>query len=236
MKNKKLVLLPGLDKQVKFLLEKENVEGLKILVIGSSSELIALQLAENSKTNVDLIVEDYDSFINSRLLLDGADEVNIKVMDFEVTDFNDESFDLVYAQASITSERRKRIIKEIKRLLKPNGIFCVGEIVTLEKEIPNFINKMFEDSDLEPLFKGELNDYYLQKNFVINESKNLTHHLFEYYKIGKTKLKETEKDLTDNEKSYYKKLLKKTSHETNVFLKQGAERYVGFQALIMRKK
>lgn len=236
MKDENLVLLPGLGEQVKFLLDKENVEGLKILVIGSSSELVALQLAKKSNTKVEVIVEDYDSFINSRLLLEGSDEVTVKVMDFEVTDFKDELFDLVYAQASITSLRRKKIIKEIKRLLKPNGIFCVSEIVTLEKDIPNFISIMFEKADLDPMFKGDLNDYYLGRNFVINESKNLTHHLFEYYKLGKTKLKETQKDLTDNEKSYYKKLLKKTSHETNVFLKQGAERYVGFQAVIMRKK
>jgi SAM-dependent methyltransferase len=236
MKNEKLVLLPGLDKQVIFLLEKENVEGLKILVIGSSSELVALQLAEISKTKVEVIVEEYDSFINSRLLLESSDEVNVKVMDFEVTDFKNESFDLVYAQASITSLRRNKIIKEIKRLLKPEGILCVGEIVKLEKQLPNFISIMFETADLDPMFKGDLNEYYLGRNFVINESKNLTHHLFEYYKLGRTKLKETEKGLTENEKSYYKKLLKKTSHETNVFLKQGAERYVGFQALIMRKK
>jgi ubiquinone/menaquinone biosynthesis C-methylase UbiE len=234
--NNKIVFLPGLDEQVKFLLSKENIEGMKILVIGSASEVAALRLSKKSKTDIDVIVEDFDSFINSRLILEGSSGVNVKLMDFETTDFKDAYFDLVFAQASISSPRRTKIIKEIKRILKPKGIFCVAELVILESDIPNFLKNMFEASDIEPLQKIQLNDFYLSRDFVVNESKNLNHYLFEFYKLSKRELDKAEKDLADNEKSYYKKLLNKISHETNIYLKQGAERYVGLQALIMRKK
>ena len=149
--NNKIVFLPGLDEQVKFLLSKENIEGMKILVIGSASEVAALRLSKKSKTDIDVIVEDFDSFINSRLILEGSSGVNVKLMDFETTDFKDAYFDLVFAQASISSPRRTKIIKEIKRILKPKGIFCVAELVILESDIPNFLKNMFEASDIEPL-------------------------------------------------------------------------------------
>ena len=86
---------------------------MKILVIGSASEVAALRLSKKSKTDIDVIVEDFDSFINSRLILEGSSGVNVKLMDFETTDFKDAYFDLVFAQASIFSPRRTKIIKEI---------------------------------------------------------------------------------------------------------------------------
>ena len=41
--------------------------------------------------------------------------------------------------------------------------------------------------------------------------------------------------LTDNEKSYYKKLIKKMSHESNAFLNLGGDNYFGFMMLILQK-
>ncbi len=62
-------------------------------------------------------------------------------MDFSITDFNDAVFDIVYAQASISSKMRNKIIKEIKRILKPEGILSVGEITSLKSSPPIFVNK-----------------------------------------------------------------------------------------------
>ena len=42
-------------------------------------------------------------------------------------------------------------------------------------------------------------------------------------------------NLTDKEKSFYKKLLSKISHESNAYLKLGADRYIGFKMLILKK-
>ena len=48
-------------------------------------------------------------------------------------------------------------------------------------------------------------------------------------------LKNTKEDLPENEKSYYKKLLNQISHESNVYLKLGGDKYLGFYALILQK-
>ena len=42
-------------------------------------------------------------------------------------------------------------------------------------------------------------------------------------------------ELSDQEKSYYKKLLRKISHESNTYLRLGGEDFTGFTALTMRK-
>jgi hypothetical protein len=48
-------------------------------------------------------------------------------------------------------------------------------------------------------------------------------------------LKSSKSDLTQQEKSYYKKLLHKISHESNAYLNLGADKYIGFIALLLQK-
>ena len=57
---------------------------------------MAKELSNHFDTSVELIVEDYDSLMNSKMILESSPRVNVRLMDFEVTDFNDSSFDLVY--------------------------------------------------------------------------------------------------------------------------------------------
>jgi len=64
------------------------------------------------------------------------------MMEYSNTDFRDSTFDIIYAQASISTVERRKILKEIKRILKPDGIFCAGEVVNLEKEVPLFITNL----------------------------------------------------------------------------------------------
>ncbi|MBR7513111.1 hypothetical protein KC219_23420, partial [Mycobacterium tuberculosis] len=88
--------------------------------------------------------------------------------------------DLIYAQASITSNRSK-IIKEFKRILKPNGFLCVGEIVKLSSNPPKFILDVFNASNLIPLEKEKFISYYDEKNFKLISSDDISFTLREYY-------------------------------------------------------
>jgi hypothetical protein len=47
-------------------------------------------------------------------------------------------------------------------------------------------------------------------------------------------LKQAIETLTEKEKSYYKKLLNKISHESNAYLKLGADKYIGYKLLILK--
>jgi SAM-dependent methyltransferase len=233
--NKNKILLPGLDKQFGFLQENLTAKIESALVIGSSSEQPAVSISEEYSCNVDLIVEDYESLINSKLILEKYPNINTRMMEFDVTDFDDTAFDLIYAQGSVSRTSRNKYIKEIKRILKPDGFLCIGEIVALENNYPAFVKDIFDSSDLLPLFTNDLSKYYSERKFEIIAQEDLTNTLEEYYITNVSLLKEAKHHLSEQEKSYHKKLLNKISHESNVYLKLGGDRYYGFVSLLMKK-
>jgi ubiquinone/menaquinone biosynthesis C-methylase UbiE len=228
-------LLPGLDRQVEFLLNNFKNPAQHILVVGSNSEEMAKELASHFETEVELIVEDYDSLMNSKLILESSTKINVRLMDFEVTDFDDLSFDLIYAQASISLTKRNKIVKELKRLLKPSGFLCVGEVVALRKDYPPFVQDIFDSSDLLPLFVDDLEKYYTERKFNFLVQQNLTHTLRKYYSRSASLMDDSVYDLTSSEKSYYKKILNKFSHESNAYLKLGGDKFIGFVAILLQK-
>ena len=235
MENKIKIFLPGLDNQIRFVRRNLDLKGKSTLTLGSASEEIVKILADETETKAELIVEDYNSLLNSRLLLEKKKNLNVRLMDFEFTDFNDKEFDLVYAQGSISNPRRSKIVKEMKRILKPEGLFCVGEVVSLKENLPQFVLDIFDSSDLEPLHINNIESYYQERKFEIIDKKDLSFTLNDYYTKSLYELKKSVKDLEENEKSYYKKIINMISHEAKAFLNQGADEFIGFYALIMKK-
>lgn len=228
-------LLPGLDRQIEFLLNNFKNPAQSILVIGSNSEEMAKELSSHFDTNIELIVEDYDSLMNSKLILESLPRVNVRLMDFEVTDFEDSSFDLIYAQASISLTKRNKIVKELKRVLKPGGYICVGEVVALRKDYPPFVQDIFDSSDLLPLFVDDLDKYYNERKFSILVRQNLSHTLKKFYSRSASLMDDSIDTLSSSEKSYYKKILNKFSHESNAYIKLGGDKFIGFVAMLLQK-
>lgn len=229
------LFLPGGFKQFRILKSKYDLTANNVLIIGSNSEKLAEKMIENEVSSVKIIVNDYDSLMNSRLNLGKESKVTVKMMDFDNTDFNAEQFDLVYAQASISLLDRNKIIKEIKRILKPDGTLCVSEITSLTKEFPPFVKNIFDASDILPLLNNECSNYYKERNFSVLYEEDLSSSLTNFYENAATALDESFGLLTDKEKSYYKKLLNKISHESNAYLKLGADKYIGLKMLILKK-
>lgn len=236
MKNEtQQIFLPGGFKQIRILKTKIVLNDKIVLIIGSGSEKIAEKMIESGASSVIMIVNDYDSLINARLNLIKDSKVVVKMMDFDNTDFKAEEFDLVYAQASISLLNRNKIVKEIKRILKPEATLCVGEITALTKDYPPFVKNIFDSSDILPLINDECGAYYKERNFSVVYEEDLSSSLKSFYEHTAQELDDKIYKLTDKEKSYYKKLLNKISHESNAFLKLGADRYVGFKMLILKK-
>jgi len=156
-------------------------------------------------------------------------------MDFEHTDFKNNQFDAVYAQASVSDVRRNKIIKEIKRILKPDGIICIGEVVNLTKQPPPFVLDIWNHSDLNPLFIDEVSAYYEQRNFEIFWEKDLSHTLKDFYSDSAKLLNENLDKLDTGEKSYNKRILNKISHESNAYLNLGGSLHIGFKLIMARK-
>jgi SAM-dependent methyltransferase len=231
------IYLPGTSEQLSLLLENLELNEKSILVLGANSELLAKRLYEQSKTKIELIVEDYESLINAELLIERSEgTVAAKMMAFENTDYLDSTFDLVYAQASVSSKMRNKIIKEIKRVLKPDGYFCVGEIVQLTDNTPTFVKNIWEDSALSPLHTDKIKSYYEERNFEVIYEGDLSKTLNSFYSMTAGLLKDQINKLSEEEKTFNKKLLNRISHESNVYLKQGGNKYIGFKTLLLKKK
>ena len=235
MQENQNIFLPGGFKQFRILKTKYILNAKNVLVIGSGSEKIAEKMIESGASSATIIVNDYDSLINARLNLINDSKVAVKMMDFDNTDFDAEQFDLVYAQASISLLNRNKIIKEIKRILKPEATLCVSEITALTMDYPPFVKNIFETSDLLPLVNNECGTYYTERNFSVLYEEDLSSSLQSFYENTAEKLDDKIYTLSEKEKSYYKKLLNKISHESNAYLKLGADRYIGFKMLILKK-
>ncbi len=227
--------LPGMDQQQKIFLDKIDVKDFAILVIGTGSEEICKTFLMAGASDIFLIVEDNGSLLNSRIKLTDSKKINVRMMDFDNMDFSNSKFDLVYSQASISNQRRNKIVKEIKRILKPGGIFCVGEIVGLTKTPPQFVKDIWESSNILPMYSEEFTKYYEERNFEILHRHDLSHTLKKFYSMSRNLLAEKSDNLSDQEKNYYKKLLRQISHESNAYLKLGGDSHIGFRMLILKK-
>ena len=235
MKTIKPIFLPGTDRQFTILSSQVALEGKRILIIGGNTSELANEFVVRGASQVIIVVEDNDSLLQTRLLIGNNKSISAKMMGFTNTDFNDEDFDLVYAQASISNAERNKILKEVKRILKPKGILCVGENVVFTEELPKFVNDIFQSSGIIPLLKDNFPKYFTERKFDVLYQHDLSSTLKDFYKMSASLLQDNIDTLTDNEKSYYKKLIKKMSHESNAFLNLGGDNYFGFMMLILQK-
>lgn len=229
------IFLPGGFKQFRILKSKYDLTEKNVLIIGSNSEKIAEKMIEHEANSVKIIVNDYDSLMNSRLNLGKDSQIVVKMMDYDNTDFNNEEFDLVYSQASISLTNRNKIVKELKRILKSDGTLCVSEITAIDKDHPPFVKNIFDASDIHPLLNDTCTDYYKERKFSVLYEEDLSSSLTSFYENAVRTLDESFDRLTEKEKSYYKKLLNKISHESNAYLKLGADKFIGFKMLILKK-
>jgi len=163
--------------------------------------------------------------------LKNDEKIKVKMMDYAHTDFQDNSFDLIYAQGSISVPEKRDIVKELKRILISKGLFCAGEIVSLKEPVPGFVNDIWEQSGLEPIASSEINKYYESKGFEILSEKDFSDTLQDFY----DQLKSAVSKVSQDEKAADKKYFSRMKHESHAYLKLGGDKYIGFKSLIMRK-
>jgi ubiquinone/menaquinone biosynthesis C-methylase UbiE len=200
------------------------------LIIGPGCESIAVRFLEHFG-EVIIIVNDYDSLMQSKMKFKDKEQIKIKMMDYAHTDFEQDYFDLIYAQGSISVPERKEIFKEIKRILKTDGVFCTGEIVSLKEPVPAFVKDIWERSGLEPLPSSDIINYFTGKGFIIINAQDLSHTLKDFYQNIRNTVANTSKKEKEENKKFYSEI----KHESDVFLKLGGDKYMGFTSLIMRE-
>jgi SAM-dependent methyltransferase len=223
--------LPGGKSQLKHLLEQNIQKGNRALIIGPIMNSIVKGLLEYF-SSINIIADNYDSLMNIRMTLKETDSVKLKMMDFSHTDFGNEHFNLIYSQGSISVPGRKNIIKEIKRITTSDGLLSFGEIVSLKEPVPAFVKDIWERSSMEPLSSSAIKQFYESRGFDIMSEKDLSNTLKDYYEKARDVVSKTGKDKKEQDKKYFSQL----KHESNVYLKLGGDKYIGFKSFIMRKK
>jgi len=222
--------LPGGKSQLNHLIEQNIPKGNHVLIIGTVSDSIIKKLLEYF-ANINIIVDNYDSLLNTRINLKENDSIKIKMMDYAHTDFDDKHFDLIYAQASISVPSRKNILKEVKRILSDGGLLSVGEIVSLKEPVGGFVRDIWERSGLEPIASTGIKEYYESKGIEVISEKDLSDTLSDFYEKIRFAVSKAGKDQKEQDKKYFSQM----KHESHAYLKLGGDKYIGFKSIIMRK-
>jgi len=124
-KNIRILRRPCFDYVDKFL---KNISEKKILDIGCGSGIDSLKFAKRGAivTGIDvsrIAILKTESIFKK----EGVGYREFRVMDAHHLEFPDESFDIVYVNSAFMYLRYKKVIKEIKRVLKPKGVFLMIE-------------------------------------------------------------------------------------------------------------
>jgi ubiquinone/menaquinone biosynthesis C-methylase UbiE len=223
-------LLPGGSKQLEHLLEQNIPKGEQALIIGSNCESIAAKLIEYF-TKLFIITDDYESVMQIRMKLKDESKVKVKLMDYAHTDFQDKSFDLIYAQGSISVPDKNDILKEFKRIITGKGLFSAGEIVSLKEPVPGFVSDIWERSGLEPMAASEIKKYYEGRGFEVLSERDLSTTLKDFYEGTISAVSKTGKAEKEEDKKYFSRM----KHESSAYLRLGGDKYIGFKSLILRK-
>lgn len=230
------VFLPGGFHQFNQLKKHVSFEGKTILFVGSGIEELAIICISEGADKIIIIVDDEDVLLNSRLKLAKEKNISVRLMEYDNTDFINKKFDIIYAHASVSTKKRNKILKEISNLSHSETIISIGEMVKLTEEIPTFIQDVFARSSIVPLYIEEVKNYYVERNFKVIEMRNYSPMLKSFYEKAITLFESKTSTLTEAEKSYHKKLLKKFSHEPNVYLNLGGDKHIGYISLILKSK
>ncbi|QOJ27997.1 MAG: class I SAM-dependent methyltransferase [Ignavibacteriales bacterium] len=229
------ILLPGLDDQLHFLTRNIPVQGRNVLIIGSGAEKVAFALLEEGCTSIQIITDSEELLVNARLMLSGSDHIKIRFSEYGALDFPDGSFDLVFAQGTVSRTDRKKILKEIYRVLKSEGVFCPGEMTSIKGDIPPFLKSVFSANNMDVLSADSLSMIYKGEGFKVKAVKSLDNTLKEYYKETERALNRRLGKMTKEEQKNHKDMITKTRHEINVFLNLGGLKYAGFSSFLLLK-
>ena len=229
------VLLPGLDDQSVFLFTNCDVSEKKVLIIGYGCVPIAKKMLSKGAASVEVIIADEEQMLADRLLGSGTENLRIRFMDFHNTDFKDDVFDIVYAQASVSTSKHLKILKEIKRITKPQGFICLGEVVQLTDEVTLSVRHVWEKTNVTLRKIPVIQNDYKETGFEPVVETDLSFTIKYVYKKLLRSMNDTLPEMSEAEKKALKKDIKTYRHEANTYLQFKGDTYTGFIAFLLRK-
>ena len=224
------IVLPGLDEQLNYFIKNYSPNDTKGLLIGPGVHYASVTLRELG-AETETIINDDSLLMVERLNRDSR----VKFMDYYATDYADNSLDFIYAQASISATQHTRILKEMFRILKPGGMFCVGEIVKRDFPTPQSVKDIWNLSHLNPVLLADLPPLYSSIGYEIAGTVDLTDTMENLYKMQATVLRAEKEKLSDDDRYLMRRNLKSLQHEANMYLRGGAQKHTFYNVFLLTK-
>ncbi|HOJ17945.1 MAG: class I SAM-dependent methyltransferase [Ignavibacteriales bacterium] len=230
------IKLPGLEKQYKMLLKHtQNFQGSSLFIGYGLEELVRINASSPGVGTVWYAVENEEALLWSRILLGDIPNVKIRNMEFDSLDLKDSSVSLVYSQGAISKKKRGKILKDIKRVLTPDGLLSVGEVTSLRENVPAFVKDIWDRTGIVPLDADKVASYYNERNFQIVDEEDLSSTLKNYYTYYQRSLNTRKQDDEEEKNRQFRKLFGQIKHEVHAYLKLGGDKYIGFKALLLKR-
>ncbi len=224
------IILPGLDEQLNYFVKNYSLEGTKGLLMGPGLHHASITLRELG-ADTETIINDDALLIEERLNIKSS----VKFMDYYTTDFLENSFDFIYAQASVSTVHHTKILKELFRILKQGGMLCVGEIVKRDFPTPRSVKDIWNLSNITPFLLAELPPLYASIGYEIFQTIDLTDTMEDLYKMQATVLKSEKERLSDDDRYLMRRNIKSLQHEANMYLRGGAQKHTLYHLFLLKK-
>lgn len=169
-------------------------DGNKVLDCGAGGDMPPLSMFYKRGFRTCGIELDKKQLQRARLFGDMLNQnLNIQEGDIRALPFEDESFDFVYSYNSVFNMKKdeiKQVIREMKRVLKPNGLLFVNFLSIQDSKCgsgTDLGNNQYEQKDYEAAIRSffdydEADILFADMTFVTKEQR-----LLEYMEHGKKK-------------------------------------------------
>lgn len=230
------ILLPGLNFQINFLLNNVDLSEKKVAILGANSIEIALKMLEKKARKIEIFIDDMELFLleqmNAEKFSYDAEKINIKQEEYSTFSSNSQ-FDVIYAQNSTTSMHRNAIIKNVRKNLAQNGIFCVGEATLTKNDAPKSAKEFFLTYNISPLESKNFENYFIERGFKLVKVSENKESLDKYYEEI-SKLFEKNKNNIFLTESNPEKQIRRIKHDIDLYLKFGMRKYLTFKVGIFQ--
>jgi ubiquinone/menaquinone biosynthesis C-methylase UbiE len=178
------------------------------------------------------INEEYLEALRHKITEQKVDNVVVEKADMFNLNYDDSSFDIVWAEGAIFIIGFEKGLKEWKRLLKPNGMMIVSELSWLKSGIPKETSDFWAEaypriqSIEENIKNAKQCGYYLDSHFTIPESAWFN----DYYTPMEKRIGELTEKYRENEEAQL--TLSRAKAEIDMYKNYSS--YYGYEFYILR--
>ncbi len=235
MPENKTPFLPGGASPINFFLKKMPHEGKSLLLLGNGFPQLIPFVQNEGFSSIHSASDDTTEVFEYKANTSKNQQFPAMVVDYASLDHKSGEFDFVFCQTTLTKPVKTKLIKEIKRILKPEGILITSEIVCIKKPAPIFLNDIWIKSGQDPHYNDEFEPFYTTRGFNLIESAEFPNDLDEFY-IKSYKILETNlKTMSAEKRVQFRKDFVQEKHEIVTMVKSGALKFLNFRTLILQK-